>query len=210
LCPDSGILRLFFLAAKQSALLAEHGIIPVHCALPFAVDTWEHDQGYKPQFLTHAHRDHALGIAEFGRNIYCTRATKDLICIKYAALQSKTVHFTLLELGEPLEVGATLESPSFTFTAFDADHCEGAVMLLFVGDFGNIFQTGDCRLNASHLAALLRCIPPKALRQRPGPGNIDVLYLDCTFANLATVRHRGLPRLDSLRHFTGPPKPLAN
>lgn len=48
-------------------------------ALPFTVDTWKPDPRPKLQFLTHAHKDHCVGIEACGRRIVCTALSKDLV-----------------------------------------------------------------------------------------------------------------------------------
>ncbi|XP_026455114.1 uncharacterized protein LOC113356245 isoform X2 [Papaver somniferum] len=81
------------------------------------------------------------------------------------------------EIGEQL----VLDDPdgSFTVTAFDANHCPGAVMFLFEGNFGNILHTGDCRLTPD----CLQNLPEKYLSKkgREPKCHLDYVFLDCTF-----------------------------
>ncbi|XP_051140511.1 uncharacterized protein LOC127257955 isoform X2 [Andrographis paniculata] len=82
-----------------------------------------------------------------------------------------------------IEVGQSLiiedQDGDFVVTAFDANHCPGAVMFLFEGNFGNILHTGDCRLTPECLQSL----PGKYIGKK-GKAPIcplDCIFLDCTF-----------------------------
>ncbi|XP_052138974.1 uncharacterized protein LOC127757495 [Oryza glaberrima] len=151
--------------------------------LPFAVDTWgPSSRRRRHRFLTHAHRDHLVaagGAADSGEcpgAVYATRLTLDL------ALR----HFPRLERGEfvEMEVGKTVvvDDPAgaFSVTAYDANHCPGAVMFLFEGQFGSILHTGDCRLTPD----CVQNLPLKYIAKK-GKENIcrlDFVFLDCTFS----------------------------
>jgi len=52
---------------------------------PFSVDTWTKTSERKPfHFLTHAHKDHTVGIDCHGKfPIYCTSLTEKLVCRRY-------------------------------------------------------------------------------------------------------------------------------
>lgn len=82
-----------------------------------------------------------------------------------------------IEVGKQL----VLDDPDgkFTVTAFDANHCPGAVMFLFEGRFGNILHTGDCRL----LPDILQCLPEKYVSKKGRKPScpLDYIFLDCTF-----------------------------
>ncbi|KAH9321743.1 hypothetical protein KI387_016382, partial [Taxus chinensis] len=85
--------------------------------------------------------------------------------------------FVELEVEEPVLIDDA-ENP-FTVTAFDANHCPGAIMLYFEGQFGNVLHTGDCRLSFDCLSKL-----PRKLTLKNGKASrdyLDCLYLDCTF-----------------------------
>ncbi|KAL9241709.1 hypothetical protein vseg_015787 [Gypsophila vaccaria] len=145
--------------------------------LPFSVDTWNPNSKIKPHhFLTHAHKDHCSRIiTHFSYPIYCTHLTK-LIILQFFPQLNESL-FVGIEVGMCL----TIEDPegSFKVTAFDANHCPGAVMFLFEGDFGNILHTGDCRLTPE----CLMCLPEKYLGKESKEPScpLDFLFLDCTF-----------------------------
>uniref|UniRef100_A0A0D9V8L4 DNA repair metallo-beta-lactamase domain-containing protein n=1 Tax=Leersia perrieri TaxID=77586 RepID=A0A0D9V8L4_9ORYZ len=153
--------------------------------LPFAVDTWgPSSRRRRHRFLTHAHRDHLVGAAAAAADsggdgpgaVYATRLALDLA----------VRHFPLLEMGKvvEMEVGKTVvvDDPAgaFSVTAYDANHCPGAVMFLFEGQFGSILHTGDCRLTPD----CVQNLPLKYIAKK-GKENIcrlDFVFLDCTFS----------------------------
>ncbi|TVU36295.1 hypothetical protein EJB05_18225, partial [Eragrostis curvula] len=156
--------------------------IDMPAGLPFAVDTWgPSTRRRRHRFLTHAHRDHLVGAgadADGGGagTVYATRLTLSL------ALR----HFPQLERWEfvEMEVGKTVvvDDPAgaFSVTAYDANHCPGAVMFLFEGEFGSILHTGDCRLTPD----CVQNLPLKYIAKN-GKENmcrLDFVFLDCTFS----------------------------
>ncbi|KAL2241251.1 5' exonuclease Apollo [Sesamum indicum] len=145
--------------------------------LPFSVDTWTPcSKRKRHHFLTHAHKDHAQGMAAHASYpIYSTLLTKTLILQYYPQLDGSM--FVGIEVGQSLIV----EDPEgdFIVTAFDANHCPGAVMFLFEGNFGNILHTGDCRLTPECLQSLPDKYIGKTGKQPTCP--LDYIFLDCTF-----------------------------
>ncbi|CAI9763419.1 unnamed protein product [Fraxinus pennsylvanica] len=145
--------------------------------LQFSVDTWTPSSRRKRHhFLTHAHKDHSQGITTYASYpVYSTRLTKTLLLQNYPQLDESL--FVDLEVGQSLIV----EDPDcdFTVTAFDANHCPGAVMFLFEGNFGNILHTGDCRLTPECLQSL----PEKYIgkKGKEPKCRLDYVFLDCTF-----------------------------
>ncbi|WVZ95531.1 hypothetical protein U9M48_041284 [Paspalum notatum var. saurae] len=139
---------------------------------PFAVDTWTPASSLKRhRFLTHAHRDHLAGIAataavSASSPVYASRLTI-LIALRIFP-QLDRAAFVELEVGAP-PLRVPDPDGDFAVTAFDANHCPGAVMFLFEGPFGTVLHTGDCRLTPDCLSALTA-------------RRIDYLFLDCTFA----------------------------
>ncbi|CAK9872118.1 unnamed protein product [Sphagnum jensenii] len=152
--------------------------MPVELAqrYPFSVDTWTEASTRKRfHFLTHAHKDHTAGIENLGfSSIYCTDITQKLVIRRYPKLIESA--FVTLVVGEAKLIPD--EEEPFTVTAYDANHCPGAVMLLFEGIFGSVLHTGDCRLTRDCLNQL----PAKyVMNAAHKGGTIDCIYLDCTF-----------------------------
>ncbi|KAK9037620.1 hypothetical protein V6N11_022524 [Hibiscus sabdariffa] len=160
--------------------------------LPFSVDTFSPSSKRKRHhFLTHAHKDHTFGISShFSYPIYSTHLTKSLVLLNYPQLDDSL--FVGIETGESI----VIDDPDgeFQVTAFDANHCPGAVMFLFEGSFGNILHTGDCRLTPE----CLQNLPEKYIgRKRKEPQcRFDYLFLDCTFGRFS----RNLPSKHSAIH----------
>uniref|UniRef100_A0ACD6AI67 Uncharacterized protein n=1 Tax=Avena sativa TaxID=4498 RepID=A0ACD6AI67_AVESA len=154
--------------------------------LPFAVDTWTPASALKRhRFLTHAHRDHLAGITTTSAAgaVYASRLT--VLIARHIFPQLGPDAFVEIELGAAVLV----QDPDgdFTVTAFDANHCPGAVMFLFEGPFGRVLHTGDCRLTPDCIQGLpLRYITaeePRESQPQPPPSClIDYLFLDCTFS----------------------------
>ncbi|KAL5229833.1 hypothetical protein ABZP36_028609 [Zizania latifolia] len=146
--------------------------IELPLGLPFAVDTWTPASAIKRhRFLTHAHRDHLAGItATTVATVYASRLTIRIARHIFPQLDRGDA-FVEVEVGVPVLVPDP--DGDFTVTAFDANHCPGAVMFLFEGAFGSVLHTGDCRFTPDCLHAL-------------PPGRVaDYIFLDCTFANCA-------------------------
>ncbi|KAJ8618839.1 hypothetical protein MRB53_015025 [Persea americana] len=147
--------------------------------LPFSVDTWSPSSKRKRyHFLTHAHKDHCSQISLHSSfPIYTTQLTKSLIIQHIPQFHPSL--FVEIEVGQSV----VIDDPDYPFsvTAFDANHCPGAVMFLFEGDFGNVLHTGDCRLTPECLQKLpMKYITRKG---RETEGSLDYLFLDCTFAS---------------------------
>lgn len=149
--------------------------------LPFSVDTWGSSSSNKEfHFLTHCHSDHTGGLKHHKkRPIYCSELSQRLLLRRYS--EFKASDFAVLLIGQPLLLGAGKEN-SFTVTAYNANHCPGAIMLLFDGVWGSILHTGDCRLTAHCLSQL-----PKRIKGGGGGQALDCLYLDQTCANTSVT-----------------------
>uniref|UniRef100_A0A7N0TV00 DNA repair metallo-beta-lactamase domain-containing protein n=1 Tax=Kalanchoe fedtschenkoi TaxID=63787 RepID=A0A7N0TV00_KALFE len=145
--------------------------------LAFSVDTWSASSMKKRHhFLTHAHRDHSVGITSNSKfPIYCTTITRNLLLRHFPQLDEFL--FVDLEVGQSVLVEDV--DGDFRVTAFDANHCPGAVMFLFEGSFGSILHTGDCRLTPDCLSSL----PDKYVgkKGRYPKSRLDFVFLDCTF-----------------------------
>ncbi|XP_028416031.1 uncharacterized protein LOC114539594 [Dendronephthya gigantea] len=112
---------------------------------PIAVDCWQRRLVHaKICFLTHMHTDHTQGLtSSWDQPIYCSEITRSL-AIEH--LNIKPCFLISIPVGQstiiPLD-DAGVET--MTVTLIDANHCAGAVMLLFQGYFGCILHTGDFR-----------------------------------------------------------------
>ncbi|KAK7484128.1 hypothetical protein BaRGS_00024617 [Batillaria attramentaria] len=69
----------------------------------------------------------------------------------------------------------TPSAQTMTVTVIDANHCPGAVMFLFEGDFGKILYTGDFRYKP--------CMVDKDSLLASHLGTVDRLYLDNTYCS---------------------------
>ncbi|XP_071706790.1 uncharacterized protein [Rutidosis leptorrhynchoides] len=143
--------------------------------LPFSVDTWT-NINKRHYFLTHAHKDHSQGISSHPFSpIFATSLTKTLTLSYYPQLDESL--FVDIEIGQSIIIDDPVGN--FTVTAYDANHCPGAVMFLFEGEFGNILHTGDCRVTPECLQKL----PEKYIGtgSREPKCRLDYIFLDCTF-----------------------------
>ena len=148
-------------------------------------------------FLTHYHKDHIRGLTPtFNRGtIYTTKVTRALLLIDLPRLrpllhtieleEKTTITLTSAGSGGSSETSKA-DSSAYTFhvTAFDANHCPGAVILLFhlptttttttttTASYRTLLHTGDMRYDP------LRFHSPLLLSS---VNHIDTLYLDCTF-----------------------------
>ncbi|KAG8383827.1 hypothetical protein BUALT_Bualt04G0054300 [Buddleja alternifolia] len=165
--------------------------------VPFSVDTWTAcSKRKRHHFITHAHKDHAQGIlAHASYPIYSTLFTKTLLLKYYPQLDESM--FVGIEIGQSLIV----EDPDgdFTVSAFDANHCPGAVMFLFEGNFGNILHTGDCRLTPE----CLQCLPEKYIgkKEKEPSCPFDYVFLDCTFGQFPLKMPSRQTAVQQLSHF---------
>ncbi|GFN82373.1 desumoylating isopeptidase 2-like [Plakobranchus ocellatus] len=135
-----------------------------------AVDYWKIKgrQEMFVHFLTHLHGDHIVGLTStWTRHIYCSEITA-LLLEKHHGLSRHLLKVL------PLKENVVIQSKSgpFTVMAFDANHCPGAVMFYFKGNFGSILYTGDFRSSGE---LITDCLPVAR--------NADVLYLDNTFCD---------------------------
>lgn len=64
-------------------------------------------------------------------------------------------------------------------TLLDANHCPGAAMFLFEGDFGTVLYTGDFRASPALSAALSAALTDESGTRR----QVDYLYFDDTFCD---------------------------
>jgi DNA cross-link repair 1A protein len=151
-------------------------------------------------FLTHFHADHYKGLTKstpgVGCKIWCSRPTAEL-CIVKLGIQKERLR--VVDVGRPFKV----EGVSVTFV--DANHCPGAVMIIFDDipngsgngsgtsvatsyQNGPVLATGDCRFHSG----MLNCPLLQALSAKKPAVMLDTTYCDPKvrigpFPNLTTV-----------------------
>ncbi|KAL6551967.1 hypothetical protein OROGR_008121 [Orobanche gracilis] len=146
--------------------------------LPFSVDTWTPSSKRKRHhFLTQLTRTTHRGLPPTLLILSTLRYSQGLLSSNTTLRRLDGFLFVGIEVGQSLAV----EDPdgNFMVTAFDANHCPGAVMFLFEGNFGNILHTGDCRLMPDCLLSL----PDKYVGTKGKEPRcpLDYIFLDCTF-----------------------------
>ena len=121
----------------------------------------------KSYFLTHFHGDHYTGLSEKFHHgtIYCSEITYRL-ATSYLGVKA--------DLFQIIKTGATVKVEGVTVHAIDANHCPGALQLVFqVGDRTYI-HSGDLRYHSG-----MKHEP--ILQQLKG--KVDAMYIDTTYAN---------------------------
>lgn len=78
-----------------------YGVAAVHSALPFTVDTFAPNDGDKPQFVTHAHKGHAVDIEKYATNLWSTETTRELLLIRFPCLTRARTTFHILAMPDP-------------------------------------------------------------------------------------------------------------
>ncbi|CAG9313598.1 DCLRE1B_1 [Blepharisma stoltei] len=127
-------------------------------------------------FLTHMHSDHYQGLSpSWNRGpIYCSPPTALMLHDRFPDIPN----IFALEIGEthwvPLN---TQKSKGVNVTFIDANHCIGAVMILFQGEMGTVLHTGDFRYIPSMLEH------PALLDSSGQAITINHLFLDNTFCS---------------------------
>ena len=144
----------------------------------FIVDGFEWDLGRggacETWFLTHFHADHHRGLTKtFDKGIiYGTKETLELVRMK---IQVPALRLRALEIGVP----ARVDGVQVTF--IDANHCPGAVMILFEfpgrSDASPVLHTGDFRFSA-------RLARDDTLARIAASPKRPILILDTTYCSL--------------------------
>ena len=94
-------------------------------------------------FLTHFHADHYRGLTKStpppGCLVWCSRPTAEL-CASRLGIQRDRLR--------AVDVGRSIVVDGVRCTFIDANHCPGAVMIVFDGiEAGPVLATGDCRFH---------------------------------------------------------------
>ncbi|XP_071703412.1 uncharacterized protein [Rutidosis leptorrhynchoides] len=147
-----------------------------------SVDRWE--EGSQAYFLSHLHADHTTGLSPGWNNglIYCSRITARLFPSKFPNFNISLLR--ALEIGKwysiPLVSLSCGSKTSVEVLAIDANHCPGAVMYLFRGEFGVTLYTGDFRWEVKcKIADMGKKMLLTALKNY----KVDTLYIDNTYCN---------------------------
>lgn len=152
-----------------------------HCLIDGFKHSLEHISDFNQRifFLTHFHSDHYTGIYQGWKagHIYCSSTTARLLINVMKVRRTDLIH--------SVEIGDTIEVPGAKVTFLDANHCPGAVMLLFQLDSGlTHLHTGDMRYHP-------RMKDYPALQA----AKIDRIYLDTTYAH---PKHQFQPQSQSI------------
>ncbi|KAJ8712693.1 hypothetical protein PYW08_007997 [Mythimna loreyi] len=133
----------------------------------FAVDAFSYGEipDVKHYFLTHFHSDHYSGLKKgFNKLLFCSKITADL-CISRLGVSPKCIHM--------IKVDETIRIDNVEITAVEANHCPGAIMLVFTLPNGKtMLHTGDFRASP-------------IMESYPIFWNKDIhtIYLDTTYCN---------------------------
>nr|XP_010981522.2 DNA cross-link repair 1A protein [Camelus dromedarius]XP_031317657.1 DNA cross-link repair 1A protein [Camelus dromedarius] len=132
----------------------------------FTVDAFQygHVEGCTAYFLTHFHSDHYAGLSKnFTFPVYCSEITGNLVKSKLR-VQEQYIH--------PLPIDTECIVNGVKIVLLDANHCPGAVMVLFRLPNGHvILHTGDFRADPTMERSLL------------ADHRVHTLYLDTTYCS---------------------------
>jgi len=136
-------------------------------------------------FLTHAHKDHMIGLSDVSDHfVFCSQITCDLVLQMFPSLSGilRPLEMCVSHCLPLPSIGTEEEGGTINVTLLPAFHCPGSSMFLFVGSFGRILHTGDCRFDSEMVPFLEKYV------LEFGSANIDQLILDTTFCSLNSVQ----------------------
>uniref|UniRef100_G1Q436 DNA cross-link repair 1A protein n=1 Tax=Myotis lucifugus TaxID=59463 RepID=G1Q436_MYOLU len=132
----------------------------------FTVDAFQYGvvEGCTAYFLTHFHSDHYAGLSKNSTfPVYCSEITGNLLKSKLH-VEEQYIH--------PLPMDTECIVNGIKVVLLDANHCPGAVMILFYLPNGNVvLHTGDFRADPTMERSLLKRL------------KVHTLYLDTTYCS---------------------------
>ncbi|XP_034828294.2 uncharacterized protein [Maniola hyperantus] len=150
--------------------IAPRSNIPYHkivAGTHFAVDAFSYGEipNVKHYFLTHFHSDHYSGLKKsFNKLLFCSKITADL-CISRLGVNPKCI--------QVINIDETIRVEGVEIAVVDANHCPGAVMLIFTLPNGkSLLHTGDFRA-----APIMESFPVFWNK------DMHTIYLDTTYCN---------------------------
>ncbi|PIN12524.1 putative hydrolase involved in interstrand cross-link repair [Handroanthus impetiginosus] len=155
---------------KDSGRSGKQKDVPLWCCIPgtpFRVDAFKYlRRDCSHWFLTHFHLDHYQGLTRSFCHgmIYCSLITAKLVNLKIGIPWDKI---------QVLPVNQKINIAGIDVTCFDANHCPGAIIILFEPPNGEpVLHTGDFRFceEMTELSILRAC-------------RIHTLILDTTYCN---------------------------
>lgn len=159
--------RTMFQKQKPGTIESEKNQCPSYKVIEgtnFAVDAFNygHIQNVTAYFLTHFHTDHYIGLTKkFSMPIYASEITIKFIR-EFLSIDAKFLNVVPLN--------RTFKIDGIYVTAIDANHCPGAIMILFQLPCGKqILHTGDFRWS-----------PKMEIDLKLHQQQIDLIYLDTT------------------------------
>ena len=160
---------------------------------PFLVDGFRHVKSHpatRSFFLSHYHSDHYTGLKEEalpdGGLIFCSEITARLLVAVHGISEQKI---------SPQQLNAPFEVEGVRVTFVDANHCPGAVLLLF-----ELAAADDAPARSVLHCGDMRYHP--AMREEPTlqrlVGKVDTVFLDTTYAE---EKHKFEPQSASIRRI---------
>ncbi|QHS75409.1 DNA cross-link repair protein PSO2 [Saccharomyces paradoxus] len=138
-------------------------------------------------FLSHFHSDHYIGLKKSWNNpdenpikktLYCSKITAILVNLKFKIPMDE---IRILPMNKRFWITDTI-----SVVALDANHCPGAIIMLFQEFLANSFDkpirqilhTGDFRSNAKMIKAIQKWLAETT------NDNVDQVYLDTTYLTM--------------------------
>ena len=131
-------------------------------------------------FLTHFHSDHYGGLRKStlpeGARVYCSSVTASLV---HSQLRVRKESIVVLPDGVKVDVREPAGKGGVSVWVYDANHCPGAVVLLFYvwNTERYVLHSGDCRYDPKVFGH------HRKIAEVVSEGKLDYLHLDTTYCN---------------------------